>query len=47
VQLRDREALAQLVAEIVVHRDKLIVRFKVSIRSVPRRVHSRLMAARK
>jgi site-specific DNA recombinase len=28
VQLRDREALAQLVAEIVVHRDKLIVRFK-------------------
>jgi site-specific DNA recombinase len=28
VQLRDREALAQLVAGIVVHRDKLIVRFK-------------------
>jgi site-specific DNA recombinase len=28
VQLRDREALAQLVAEIVVHRDKLVVRFK-------------------
>jgi site-specific DNA recombinase len=28
VQLRDREALAQLVAGIVVHRDKLVVRFK-------------------
>jgi site-specific DNA recombinase len=28
VQLRDREALAQLVAGIVVHRDKLIIRFK-------------------
>jgi site-specific DNA recombinase len=28
VQLRNREALAQLVAEIVVHRDKLVVRFK-------------------
>ncbi len=28
VQLRNREALAQLVAGIVVHRDKLIIRFK-------------------
>ena len=28
VQLRDREALAQLVAGIVVHRDKLVVRLK-------------------
>ena len=28
LQLRDREAIIQLVAEIVVHRDKLIVRFK-------------------
>jgi site-specific DNA recombinase len=28
VQLRDREALAQLVEGIVVHRDKLIIRFK-------------------
>jgi len=28
VQLRDREALAELVAGIVVHRDKLVVRFK-------------------
>jgi site-specific DNA recombinase len=28
VQLRDREALAQLVAEIFVNRDKLVVRFK-------------------
>jgi site-specific DNA recombinase len=28
VKLADREALAQLVAEIVVHRDKLVVRFK-------------------
>jgi site-specific DNA recombinase len=28
VQLRDREALAQRIAEIVVHRDKLVVRFK-------------------
>jgi site-specific DNA recombinase len=28
VQLRDREALVQLVAGIVVHRDKLVVRFK-------------------
>jgi site-specific DNA recombinase len=28
VQLRDREALTQLIAGIVVHRDKLVVRFK-------------------
>ena len=28
VQLRDRETFAKLVAEIVVHRDKLVVRFK-------------------
>ena len=28
VQLRDREGLAQLVAGIAVHRDKLIIRFK-------------------